>query len=349
MKTGALLVNTGSPDSPAPRDVKTYLQEFLMDERVIDIPAWKRRLLVYGIIAPFRSKKVSKLYENIWTPEGSPLVATTIALAQKLTSAARMPVEAAMRYGNPSVKSALEKLSTQKVKKVVLAPMFPHYAMSTWESVVEKVKEEIKSFPEMNLSVVSPYYDHPDFIDALYQNARAQLKQGYDHIVFSFHSLPVRHILKADPTRNICLVKEGCCETKNPAQATCYKAQTLATTKLLMKKIKVDSAKASLTFQSAMRGQWLGPSTEEKIIELAHNGCERVLVICPGFVTDNLETLEEIGIRGKERFSENFILKMPKKTAAGKRNAAPRFDLVPSLNLHDAWVKTLAKIIKKAG
>jgi ferrochelatase len=353
MKTGVLLVNTGSPDSPDARDVKKYLQEFLMDERVIDIPEWKRRLLVYGIIAPFRAKKVSTLYKNIWTPRGSPLVAITRSLAKKIAVSTRLPVECAMRYGNPSIKSALDTLTAKRVKKIILVPMFPHYAMSTYESVVEKVKSEVKNFSEMNLEVIKPYYNDPDFIKSLYDNSRDFLKKNYDHLIFSYHSLPIRHIQKADKTKNTCLVRDDCCEVSSPAHETCYKAQILQTTKLFMKKARIDSKKTSLTFQSAMRGApWLMPSTEEKIRELAQKGYKDVLIICPGFVTDNLETLDEIAIRGAKSFLSNAASGTDSGDTSTERSRKPgidpKFTFIPSLNLHETWVKTLTKWIKDA-
>ncbi|MDH4201015.1 MAG: ferrochelatase [Spirochaetia bacterium] len=343
MKTGILIVNTGSPEAPQPHNVKKYLGEFLMDERVIDIPFMARWFLVNVIIAPFRSKKTAQLYQNIWTPEGSPLLVYTRKLAKEITKTTRLPVEYAMRYGNPSIRESIEKLSREKTEKIILIPMFPHYAMSTYESVVEKTKMEIAKFSGIKLEVIKPYYNNPEFIQALYDNSRAYLKKKFDHIIFSYHSLPLRHIKKADSDGNICLVKENCCEVYSTAHEKCYKAQTLQTTKLFLKKAGLDFAvnsdMASLTYQSAMGKDWLQPSTENKIMELAHNGYKKILVICPGFVTDNLETIEELGIRAKNTFISIAL-------EEGKNK--PEYTLVSSLNLHKAWIKALSKWIKNA-
>ncbi|MDH4262579.1 MAG: ferrochelatase [Spirochaetia bacterium] len=351
MKTGVLLINTGSPESPDARDVKKYLQEFLMDERVIDIPAWKRKLLVYGIIAPFRSKKVSRLYNNIWTSKGSPLVAYTHSLSKLIAKSTMLPTEYAMRYGDPSIQNAIKSLADKKIKTIIVVPMFPHYAMSTYESVIEKVKNEMKAFSDIKIKTIKPYYNHPDYINSLYENSKKYFKNNFDHIIFSYHSLPIRHIYKTDDTKNTCLKFQNCCDIYNPAHEKCYKAQVLQTTKLFIKKAKlnfeINSKKLSLTYQSAMRGDWLKPSTEEKIVELARNGYKNVLIICPGFVTDNLETIEEICIRGRNSFLSNFVSTIDVTNDKSKqKKIMPEFTFIPSLNLNKTWVKTLSKWIR---
>jgi len=332
MKTGILLINTGSPASPEPGDIKAYLTEFLMDERVIDIPAWKRRLLVHGIIAPLRSRKVSRRYASVWTPQGSPLLSITRDLAQKISHAVKLPVEIAMRYGIPSVHNGIKNLSDQKVKKIIVIPMFPHYAMSTFESVVEKFKVEVQKFSGMTYQIIQPYYNNKLFIQALHENSKPYLKNKYEHIIFSYHSLPLRHIHKSDITQNYCLITENCCEIPHVAHEKCYRAQVMETTRLFIKKTGLDVNNTSHTYQSAMKGtEWLGPSTEEKIAGLARSGIKNIAVICPGFVTDNLETVEEIAIRGRESF-----------LAHGGRS----LDFIPSLNTHKAWVQAVVNLIR---
>ncbi|MDH4198835.1 MAG: ferrochelatase [Spirochaetia bacterium] len=328
MKSGVLLVNTGSPDSASPDSVKNYLREFLMDERVIDIPRWKRQLLVYGIIAPFRSKKSASLYQHIWTTAGSPLIVFTRELAKKVSQKTGIPVYTAMRYGKPGILQTLEQMQADKIKKIILIPMFPHYAMSTYESVVEKVKMEYSGFAFSSLKVVDPYYKNPQYINSLYENAQPYLKQKFDHIVLSYHSLPERHIRKMDKSGVHCLVENNCCETEHPARNMCYKAQTMETTRLFISKAGIAPEICSHTYQSAMNLKtWLKPDTESVLHAIASNGKNNILVICPGFVTDNLETLEEIGIRAK---------------ASALQTGVREFTLIPSLNAHESWVNTLS-------
>ena len=327
-----LLLNLGSPDSTSVPDVKRYLREFLGDERVIDRPgsAFIRSVLVNGIIIPFRAKNSAHAYSTIWTDAGSPLIVTsklTQAALQKRLSA---PVDLAMNYGNPSIPDAVRRLIAAGVNEVLLFPQYPHYAMSSWETVVVKVRRvAAKLAPTMKVACVHPFYAEPDYIDALVASARPYLAQPHDHLMFSYHSIPKRHLTKGDSSKAHCLVTPDCCNTCSPAHATCYKAQVTRTTQLFAQRAGLDPARWSIAFQSRIAGEpWLTPYTDFELKRLAGEGRKRMLVMTPAFVTDCLETLEEIRVRGAEEFEE----------AGGES-----FTAIPCLNDHPAYIDFLAK------
>lgn len=331
-KRAILLLNLGSPDSTSVPDVKRYLREFLGDERVIDKPdsAFLRGILVNGIIIPFRAKNSSHAYSTIWTEQGSPLIVTSklaLAALQKRTAA---PVDLAMNYGNPSIPDALRRLVTAGVEEVLLFPQYPHYAMSSWETVVAKVhREAAKLAPKLKVESILPFYADPDYIDALVASARPYLAQPHDHLLFSYHSIPQRHLTKADSSKAHCLTVADCCNSCSPAHATCYKAQVTRTTQLFAQRAGLDPSRWSIAFQSRIAGEpWLTPYTDFEYKRLAAEGRSRLLVITPAFVTDCLETLEEIRVRGAEEF-----------TAAGGKS----FTHIPCLNDHPAYIDFLAK------
>jgi ferrochelatase len=272
-KRAVLLLNLGSPDSTSVPDVKRYLREFLGDERVIDKPnsALLRSFLVNGIIIPFRAKNSSHAYSTIWTAEGSPLIVTsklTQAALQKRTTA---PVELAMNYGNPPIPDALRRLTEAGVTELLLFPQYPHYAMSSWETVVAKVyREAAKLAPGMNIEVEQPFYAEPDYIDALVTSAQPYLAQPHDHLLFSYHSIPKRHLTKADSSKAHCLTVPDCCTTCSPAHATCYKAQVTRTTHLFAQRAGLDPSSWSIAFQSRIVGEpWLTPYTDFEMKRLA--------------------------------------------------------------------------------
>ena len=333
-KKGILLVNLGSPDSPKTGDVRKYLREFLMDGRVMDAP-WPIRFgVVHGCILPFRPKQSAEAYHKIWSPEGSPLIATSRRVREQLQKRVSIPVELAMRYQNPSIKTALQKLIALGIDELLLISMFPHYAMSSYETAVERVKELLAAMaPHISLKVVSPYYHDPDYIDALVESAAGFLAQDYDHLLFSFHGLPERHLRKSDTTGCHCLKAKNCCEVPSPAHATCYRAQCYQTVKAFAAKAGVSATKYSVAFQSRLgRDPWLQPYTDKEIARLARDGVKKLLVICPAFVTDCLETIEEIGMRGRETFLE-----------AGGDD----LQLIPCLNEHPMWLAFLEKLTRE--
>jgi ferrochelatase len=333
MSKGVLLVNLGSPDSPSVPDVRRYLNEFLMDSRVIDV-AWPVRRFVVGMILINRPKETAHAYEKIWLKEGSPLVVTSKNVVKELRSRVKIPIELAMRYQNPSIASALRNLAGQGVDDLLLIPLFPHYAMSSFETAVERVKELARGIaPKLRIQVQPPFYKDPDFITALVKSAEEYLKQDYDYLLFSYHGLPERQIKKSDPTGTHCLMKENCCEVASPAHATCYRAQCYQTTHAFAQKAGVPKEKYSVSFQSRLgKDPWLKPYTDFEFERLAKQGVKKLLVICPAFVSDCLETIEEIGIRGRETFLQ----------AGGKE-----FNQIPCLNEHPLWISALEKMMGK--
>ncbi|MFS4455194.1 ferrochelatase [Maribacter sp. 2304DJ31-5] len=327
---GVLLVNLGSPDSPTPKDVKPYLDEFLMDERVIDAPKWLRALLVRGIILRTRPKKSAKAYTKIWWEEGSPLIVLSKRFAKKLRTRTQIPVALGMRYGSMSIRKALQELRYKGVDEVLLVPLYPHYAMSSYETVVVKVLEEQqKDFPEMDITTLPAFYKNSDYIRALSESIKEGLKGfEYDHILFSYHGIPERHIRKNDPTRYHCKINGSCCQINSVAHNTCYRHQVYDTTEMVKAYLDLSEDKVSTSFQSRLAGDpWLKPYTDFEFERLAKEGVKRLAVITPAFVSDCLETLEEIAMEGKAQFKE-----------AGGED----YKHIPCLNDSDAWVNTMA-------
>lgn len=334
MSKGVLLINLGSPDSTSVPDVRKYLREFLMDGRVLDTNWFARFCIVHFAILPKRPKESAHAYKKIWTTEGSPLIVTSRHVQKKLQEHVSIPVELAMRYQNPSIENAIRSLHGKNVTGLFLIPLFPHYAMSSYESAVERVKKVAnKIAPKMKIEVQPPYFDSPGYISALVAVAKNHLESDFDHLLFSFHGIPERHLRKSDPTHCHCLQKENCCEVPSPAHATCYRAQCFKTVKAFVAQAKIPAGKFSVSFQSRLgRDPWLKPYTDLELAKFPKRGVKKLLVICPAFVSDCLETLEEISIRGKETFL----------TAGGKE-----FAQIPCLNENPLWILALEKMIRR--
>lgn len=329
-KQAILLVNLGSPDTPDEQSVRAYLNQFLMDPYVIQLPWPLRRLIVSLFVLPKRPKDSARAYQSVWWPEGSPLIALSRQLQKALQGKSSLPVSIAMRYGKPSIQSALCELQARgDVDEVLFIPLYPHFADSTVRTSIVEAERVIKQQGlDLSLKVQPSFYAQEDYIKALVTSAQEALASEYDHLLFSYHGLPESHLKKADPTGQHCMSSADCCSRPSPAHATCYRHQVLETTKAFIEKAQVPADKYSIAFQSRLgRAKWLEPYTEESLRELAAKGVKRVLVICPAFATDCLETLEEIGIRGQEVFTE----------AGGEL-----LTLVPCLNDHPEWVNTLA-------
>jgi ferrochelatase len=330
-KQGVLLINLGSPDSPSVSDVRRYLREFLMDPRVMDLSYIPRFLLVNGAILPFRPKQSAEAYHKIWWKEGSPLVVISQRATEQLRRRLKLPLELAMRYQNPSIGAALGRLKQAGVDDLLCLPLFPHYAMSSYETAVEEVKRLASKNGIGKVSFVPPFFERPDYIHALVASARPYLDKGYDHLLFSFHGLPERHLHKSDPTGCHCLTVPDCCSVASPAHATCYRAQCYRTVQAFVKKAGI--GKYSIAFQSRLgRDPWLRPYTDHEVVRLAQAGVKKMLVICPAFVSDCLETIEEIGMRAKESFLE----------AGGQE-----LTLIPCLNEHPLWIDALERLVKR--
>ena len=332
---GIILMNLGSPESTEVSDVRKYLDQFLMDERVIDKPWLFRALLVKGIIVPFRAPKSAEAYKTIWVEEGSPLIVNTKHLQKSLQNEISEPVEIAMRYGNPTPDAAYDSLLKRDpdIKEVIILPLYPHYAMSSYETAVEYMREiyQKKEYP-FKLSFIPPFYQDPDYLEALSQNIKPFLNDSYDHLLFSYHGIPERHIKKSDITGCHCLQSENCCETNSPAHSFCYRHQIRTTTKLVAEKLQLPANKYSISFQSRLGKGWLTPFTDFRLKELPNEGVKNLVVVCPAFVSDCLETLEEIEIRGKETFLE----------AGGKS-----FRMIPCLNTHPLWIKAIKGYVER--
>jgi ferrochelatase len=333
-KRGYILMNLGSPDSPGVPDVRDYLKEFLMDKRVIDSPYLIRSVLVHGMITPFRAPKSAEAYESIWTEEGSPLVVITQELCNAVQKATGTPVEIAMRYGKPTMKTAFDRMLAKNpdVEEVILLPLYPHYAMSSYETAVEHARTFYKKgkYP-FSIAFIHPFYNNELFIKALAESIRPYLDGNDGHLLFSYHSIPERHIQKSDITGKHCLKAADCCDVPSPCHAFCYRHQCLETTKLVVKQLGLSPDRYSNSFQSKLgRSEWLRPSTTARLADMPKEGIKNLLVVCPSFVSDCLETLEEIAIREKE----NFI------NSGGKD-----FTFIPCMNVQQPWINTVVSLL----
>jgi len=331
---GALLVNLGSPNSTSTKDVRNYLDEFLMDERVIDVPYLFRAFLVKGIILNTRPKKSAAAYKKIWWDEGSPLIVLSQRLHKKVQENTNIPVELAMRYGNPSMKSGIQKLADQGVDEILLIPLYPQFAMATTETIEVLAKKIAKKqFPNIKLTMVPAFYNQPDYIEVLSESIQTSLEAlKPEHLLFSYHGVPERHIKKSDITKSHCTIDGSCCNTPSAAHEFCYRHQCYETTKNVAAKLNLAEGSYSTSFQSRLGSDpWLQPYTDKTIDNFAINGLKKLAVVTPAFVTDCLETLEEIGMEAKHSFMEN---------------GGEDFNMIPCLNEDDNWVKTLSGWIK---
>ena len=332
---GVLLVNLGSPESPTAKDVKPYLDEFLMDERVIDVPKLLRNILVRGIILQTRPKKSAKAYAKIWRDEGSPLIVISERFANKVRQHTQMPVALGMRYGKMSIKKALQELKGKGVDEVLLVPLYPHYAMSSYETVVVKAMEEKeKHFPELKITTLPAFYKSPEYIKVLSNSISEGLEDfDYDHILFSYHGIPERHIRKSDPTKFHCKIDGSCCSINSVAHNSCYRHQVYETTELVKAELGLSEEKVSTSFQSRLAGDpWLKPYTDYEFERFPKEGKKKLAVVTAAFVSDCLETLEEIAMEGKEQFEE----------AGGEH-----YKHIPCLNDSDPWVELMAKWVNE--
>lgn len=334
-KTGVLLVNLGTPDSFHPKDVRRYLVEFLTDARVIDVPWLWRQILVRGVIIPRRYKQSAACYAKVWTAEGSPLSVYSRHVKDELqiSLGESYRVELAMRYRKPSIKQALATLLNENLQRLIVLPLFPQYASATSGSVHQKVMEIVKDFPVIpTITFVNKFFDHPAFIEAFSAAGARYPLAEYDHILFSYHGLPERHLVKAD-RQAWCFQEKGCCEKLCRKNETCYSAQCFATTQAIASKLNLSKERYSLCFQSRLgKDPWLQPYASETIRELAQTGKKKILVFCPSFVCDCLETLYEFGVEYAAEF----------KHAGGER-----LDLVRGLNDSKEWIKALQMIVSE--
>lgn len=341
-----LLVNLGSPDSTSVKDVKKYLDEFLMDAHVLDFPYWLRSFLVRGVILNVRPKKSAAAYKEIWWDEGSPLKVISQRLRDQIQFQASTPVALAMRYQNPSIEASLRGLlyANPDLQELLLVPLYPHYAMATTETVVVETRAALARLESnVELRVLPPFYDSAAYIDALAAVSKPHLFGAdgslvVDKVLFSYHGIPKRHIRKSDCTGTHCLKAtdangNDCCHMGSPAHVWCYKHQAVRTTELLAQKLGLRTDQYEISFQSRLGGGWLTPFTDIRLKQFPQEGVQRLAVLCPAFVSDCLETLEEIAQEGKELFTE----------AGGKE-----FTYVPCMNDDPAWIAALKTLIDQS-
>lgn len=329
------MVNLGSPDSTDPKDVKKYLGEFLMDERVIDVPYAARALLVKGIVLNTRPKKSAEAYSKIWWEEGSPLIVLTERLQKKVQTHTKLPVEIAMRYGKPSIKAGLQKLHDQGINDVLLMPLYPQFAMATTETILVLAEElRQKHFPKMKITDVKPFYNNPDYIKVLGDSIADGLKGvDYEHLLFSYHGVPERHIRKSDVTKMHCKIDGSCCASQSKAHEFCYRHQCYETTRLVGTYLDMEPLTYSTSFQSRLGfDPWLQPYTDRTIERMGKEGFKKMAIATPAFVSDCLETLEEIAMEGEEIFHE-----------AGGGD----FHTIPCINDRDDWAGLVGKWINE--
>ncbi|MCW8803150.1 MAG: ferrochelatase [Ignavibacteriaceae bacterium] len=338
-KTTVILVNLGTPDSPAVSDVRKYLFEFLNDPRVIDIPAIARFLLVNLIIVPFRAPKSAKIYKELWVNnglpdgvKGSPILYYGKSVQEKLQDALGddFDVQLAMRYQNPSLEEVFENLYKKNIEKIIIIPLFPQYASATTGSVMDKAMKIVSKWwviPEIKF--ISQYYDDEGFINTIVERAKKYNIDEYDHVLFSYHGLPVRQVDKVYKDGTLC--EEHNCETEiNEMNKFCYKATCYTTTRLITQKLNLPKEKYTVCFQSRLDKNWLEPFADKAIIEQAKKGAKKLLFFSPAFVADCLETLIEIGVEYQKLFEEH---------------GGEKVQLVESLNDHPMWIDTLKEIV----
>ena len=338
-QTGLLLMNLGTPDAPQTAEVRRYLREFLSDPRVLDINPVGRALLLNLIILPTRPKKSAHAYQSIWDAKrGSPLLYHSQDLAAGVAAelGPTWRVVLAMRYGNPSIKLGLDELRHAGVDRIVVLPLFPQYAASSTGSAIEQVwKLAGQKWNTPWLDVVPPFYDEPGFLDAFAHIGQHHVSEFHaDHVLFSFHGLPERHMIKSDDAGNHCLQSANCCDTITVGNRNCYRAQSFFTAREIAQRMGLRDGGWEVAFQSRLgRTPWIKPYTDVMLDAIAQRGVKRLAVMCPAFVADCLETIEEIGMRAKEQF-----------VAAGGEDLR----LVPSLNASPRWVSALAEIARKS-
>ena len=335
-RTCVLLLQLGTPDSPSTRDVRRYLSEFLNDPRVIDLPFLLRKILVNGIIVPFRAPKSAKIYKELWDKSDgiSPLMTHTENvkdLLQKKYDSEHLTIEFAMRYQNPSMDSVMEKIRKENYDHIIILPLFPHYASASGGSAIDKALKIIKEWWVLpKISVINQFWDNEGYINSIVERSKAFDLTSYDHILFSYHGLPNRHVDKVYEGSDLCS-DQPCEDEINEKNKLCYKATAYATTRLLAHKMNIEPKNYTVCFQSRLDKKWLTPFSDQVVEKWAEKGAKKLLVFSPAFVADCLETIIEIGDEYKELFIEK---------------GGQKLDYVPSLNSNDSWVRCIVNIIK---
>ncbi len=332
-KTAVLLIQLGTPDSPSVGDVRKYLFEFLNDPRVIDIPWLLRKILVNLIIVPFRAPKSAKVYKELWTENGSPLLFYSENLKEKLQTRLGndFEVELGMRYKNPNLKGILEKMEKKKYKKIIVFPLFPQYASASTGSAIDRAMELISKWTVIpELKIISEFHNDESYIDTFVARGSQHNIDDYDHVIFSYHGLPTRQLNNVHSPNYTCDILN--CKPINEGNKYCYRAQCFSTTKLIADKLNIPEEKYTVAFQSRLDKKWLEPFSDKVVIQKANEGAKKLLIFSPAFVADCLETTIEIG----EEYDELF-----------KEHGGEKVQLVESLNDKDDWIEAVKKIVIK--
>ena len=326
---GILLINLGSPNDLSSSSIKNFLTEFLSDDLVVDYPKFIQQPLVRGIIVPFRYKNTQSAYKEVWTENGSPLILTTRNLAQELSNETSLPVEIAMRYQNPSIREGLGALANRGCTKIKVVPLYPHFAISTTLTTKLKVKEELtKMDMDIEVEYIDSFFDSNLYIQALSSIIKENMDPESDLLLFSYHGIPKRHLKKATKERNHS--EELCIDSKCNIKDFCYRHQVMETSRLCAEELGLEEGKWMVSFQSRVGPGWLEPFTDKVLEKLPSEGIKNISVVSPSFVSDNLETLEEVNIEGRETFLES---------------GGEKFSYVPCLNTDKSWVNFLASIV----
>lgn len=330
---GVLLINLGSPEDLEISSIKKYLKEFLSDEYVLDLPKIIRQFLVNFIIVPFRSPKTKEAYESIWTENGSPLILNTKLISKKLEKKIKKPVETSMRYQKPSIEAGLKNLINKGCDEIIAVPLYPHYAQSTSLTTELEVKRLINKInPEISLTISPPFYNNSNYINSLSDSINKHLPKDFDYLLFSYHGIPERHVRKMDPTTSHCLKNIDCCEQESESHKFCYRHQVKETSKLCAEKLNLDDDKWGISFQSRIGPGWLQPFTDKVLEDLPNKNINKIAVVCPAFIADNLETLEEMNIRGKESFIDS---------------GGQDFTFIPCINDNDLFIDFLEEFVSE--
>ena len=330
---GVLLINLGSPKELSKKSVRQYLRVFLSDDNVVDLPKFFQQFILRLFILPFRPKNTLEAYEKIWTKEGSPLIISTESIANKLTKKTGWNVEYAMRYEEPSIEKALHKFKKNEINKIYVISLYPHNAMATTVTTeLETRNVAMNVSNDFELIFTKPFFDNEEYINAMVNSIRPYVEnKSYDKIIFSYHGIPKRQAKKTDETGEHCFSTSNCCEIENDGSKDCYRSHTRIASDLTAKKLGLEDDQWEIAYQSRIGPGWLTPFTDKRLAKLPEEGKDNIAILCPSFISDCLETLEEIDIRGRETFLK----------AGGKK-----MTYIPCLNDSEDTINLLENLVR---
>ena len=330
---GVLLINLGSPKELSKKSVRQYLRVFLSDDNVVDLPKFLQQFILRLFILPFRPKNTLEAYEKIWTKEGSPLIISTESIANKLTEKTGWNVEYAMRYEEPSIEKALHKFKKNEINKIYVISLYPHNAMATTVTTeLETRNVAMNVSNDFELIFTKPFFDNEEYINAMVNSIRPYVEnKSYDKIIFSYHGIPKRQAKKTDETGEHCFSTSNCCEIENDGSKDCYRSHTRIASDLTAKKLGLEDDQWEIAYQSRIGPGWLTPFTDKRLAKLPEEGVDNIAILCPSFISDCLETLEEIDIRGRETFLK-----------AGGKNMT----YIPCLNDSEDTINLLENLVR---